>query len=239
MRTDLFFVIYLIVGAAIFAAAFALGNDWYFFAGYVVLQYIQCWRPPGTSWRYCSYVIPARPPSLRSAPIRRSPCSSITTIPVLIVIGGIVAGIIGFGMGYLTLRLRGAFFAIATLALAHHLAGHRQLGFVGGSRRLYHPHPGLIWPLEAASRPIFVPGDDAAGGGRDHGGAADRALAARLRLCHHSRRRWPPRLPACRPLQLKLIATTISAACSWAWPAHRFPTTSAFCSRPRPSGSFM
>ena len=39
-------------------------------------------------------------------------------IPVLILLGGIVSGIVGFGMGYLTLRLRGAFFAIATLALA-------------------------------------------------------------------------------------------------------------------------
>ena len=37
---------------------------------------------------------------------------------MLILLGGIVSGIVGFGMGYLTLRLRGAFFAIATLALA-------------------------------------------------------------------------------------------------------------------------
>ena len=29
-----------------------------------------------------------------------------------------MSGIVGLGMGYLTLRLRGAFFAIATLALA-------------------------------------------------------------------------------------------------------------------------
>ena len=39
-------------------------------------------------------------------------------VPLLILLGGIVSGIVGFGMGYLTLRLRGAFFAIATLALA-------------------------------------------------------------------------------------------------------------------------
>ena len=39
-------------------------------------------------------------------------------IPILILIGGVVSGVVGFGMGYLTLRLRGAFFAIATLALA-------------------------------------------------------------------------------------------------------------------------
>jgi branched-chain amino acid transport system permease protein len=39
-------------------------------------------------------------------------------VPTLIIIGGIVSGLIGLGTGYLTLRLRGAFFAIATLALA-------------------------------------------------------------------------------------------------------------------------
>ena len=39
-------------------------------------------------------------------------------LPVLIVVGGVVAGLVGLGTGYLTLRLRGVFFAIATLALA-------------------------------------------------------------------------------------------------------------------------
>ena len=39
-------------------------------------------------------------------------------VPALIVIGGVISGIVGLGTGYLTLRLRGAFFSIATLALA-------------------------------------------------------------------------------------------------------------------------
>ena len=57
------------------------------------------------------------------------------------VIGAVVSGIVGFGMGYLTLRLRGSFFAIATLALAVVLQTlivnwdyRRRL-----ARRLYHP----------------------------------------------------------------------------------------------------
>src|SRR5262249_532728 len=40
------------------------------------------------------------------------------SIPELIVVGGVVSAIVGLGIGYLTLRLRGAFFSIATLALA-------------------------------------------------------------------------------------------------------------------------
>ena len=49
-----------------------------------------------------------------------------------------MAGIVGFGMGYLTLRLRGAFFAIATLALAVVLQTLIvNWDFVGGSRGAY------------------------------------------------------------------------------------------------------
>ena len=39
-------------------------------------------------------------------------------LPLLILGGGLVSGVLGLGIGYLTLRLRGVFFAIATLALA-------------------------------------------------------------------------------------------------------------------------
>ena len=56
MRSSLFLVICLIVGAAIFGAALALNNDYYFFAGYVVLQYVVL----ATAWNilggYCGYV---------------------------------------------------------------------------------------------------------------------------------------------------------------------------------------
>ena len=58
-------------------------------------------------------------------------------------IGAVVSGIVGFGMGYLTLRLRGAFFAIATLALAVVLQTLVvNWDFVGGSRGAYIVQPG-------------------------------------------------------------------------------------------------
>jgi branched-chain amino acid transport system permease protein len=69
-------------------------------------------------------------------------------IPTLIIIGGIVSGLVGLGTGYLTLRLRGAFFAIATLALAVVLQTLIvNWDFVGGSRGAY-----IIRPAEV---PIF------------------------------------------------------------------------------------
>ena len=44
------------IGGAVFAAAIALGNDYVFFAGYVVLQYVVL----STAWNilggYCGYV---------------------------------------------------------------------------------------------------------------------------------------------------------------------------------------
>src|SRR4029078_10400140 len=60
------------------------------------------------------------------------------SMPTLIVIAAVVSGIVGFGMGYLTLRLRGAFFAIATLAMAVVLQTLVvNWDFVGGSRGAY------------------------------------------------------------------------------------------------------
>ena len=60
------------------------------------------------------------------------------SMPLLMICGGVVAGLIGLGTGYLTLRLRGAFFAIATLALAIVLQTLIvNWSFVGGSRGAY------------------------------------------------------------------------------------------------------
>src|SRR5262245_65187368 len=56
----------------------------------------------------------------------------------MMLIGGVMSGIVGFGMGYLTLRLRGVFFAIATLALA--IVAQTLIvnwDYVGGSRGIY------------------------------------------------------------------------------------------------------
>jgi branched-chain amino acid transport system permease protein len=56
VRTTGFFIVCLVVAAAVFGAAVAIGNDYVFFAGYVVLQYIVL----STAWNilggYCGYV---------------------------------------------------------------------------------------------------------------------------------------------------------------------------------------
>ena len=166
MRTWQFFLVSLAVALAVFFAARLYQNDYLFFAGYVVLQFIVL----ATAWNilggYCGYVnfgsaaffaigayttvvmtkLPAFanrhfPPELASF------VGSITPppIPVLIVLGGIVAGLVGLGTGYLTLRLRGVFFAIATLALAVVLQTLIvNWDFVGGSRGAYVIRPATV-----------------------------------------------------------------------------------------------
>ena len=159
MRTPVFFIIALVVGAAVFGTTMLLGNDYYFYAGYVVLQFIVL----ATAWNilggYCGYVnfgsaaffavgaySTVAMHKLAQSPGRYLPdwLMSIAgvflplSIPSLIVVGGIIAGILGFGMGYLTLRLRGAFFAIATLALAVVLQTFViNWDYVGGARGAY------------------------------------------------------------------------------------------------------
>ena len=147
MRTPLFLIICLAVAALVFAGAVAVGNDYVFFAGYVILQYVVL----STAWNilggYCGYVnfgsaaffaLGAYSTVAVYKLIGANDLPHLVPMPVLMLVGGVVSGVVGFGMGYLTLRLRGAFFAIATLALAVVLQTLIvNWDFVGGSRGAY------------------------------------------------------------------------------------------------------
>ena len=124
----------------LFAASRLVTNDYFFFAGYVVLQYIVL----ATAWNilggYTGYINFGT-----SGFFAIGAYSSVVLhklwgppIPVLIIVGGILAGAVGFGMGGLTLRLKGVFFAIGTLALAIVVQTFiTNWDFVGGSRGVY------------------------------------------------------------------------------------------------------
>ena len=147
MRSRVFFLVCLAVAALVFALARMINSDYLFFAGYVVLQFVVL----ATAWNilggYCGYV------NFGSAAFFAVGAYTSVffhktyplPVPVLILLGGLISGIVGFGMGYLTLRLRGAFFAIATLALAvvlQTLIVNWQ--YVGGSRGAYAIRPPAI-----------------------------------------------------------------------------------------------
>jgi branched-chain amino acid transport system permease protein len=146
MRSWLFTLIAVIAGAALFAVSRFIQNDYFFFAGYVVLQYIVL----STAWNilggYCGYVNFGTAAlfalgSYTSVAIHKLLVTSRiypVSIPELIIIGGVVSAIVGLGIGYLTLRLRGAFFSIATLALAVVIQTFvTNWDYVGGSRGAY------------------------------------------------------------------------------------------------------
>lgn len=147
MRTSVFFLVCLAIAAAVFGAARFINNDYLFFAGYVVLQYIVL----ATAWNilggYTGYV------NFGSAAFfALGAYASVflhkfypLPIPLLIVIGAVIAGVVGLGMGYLTLRLRGAFFAIATLAMAVVLQTLiTNWNYVGGARGAYVLRPSEV-----------------------------------------------------------------------------------------------
>ena len=144
MSTRTFLLIAIAVAAAVFLAARLVNNDYVFFAGYTVLQFIVL----ATAWNilggYTGYV------NFGSAAFFALG-AYVTVffykfhplpIPVLMMIAGLTAGLVGLGMGYLTLRLRGTFFAIATLALAVVLQTLVvNWDYVGGSRGAYIVRP--------------------------------------------------------------------------------------------------
>jgi branched-chain amino acid transport system permease protein len=129
-----------VVAAAVFGLSRLTGSEYFFFAGYVVLQYIvlaTAWNILGGYTGYVNFGSAAffALGAYTSVAIHKT---FPLPIPVLIVIGGVIAGLVGLGMGYLTLRLRGAFFAIATLALAVVVQTLiTNWDYVGGSRGAY------------------------------------------------------------------------------------------------------
>ncbi|HIC29920.1 MAG TPA: branched-chain amino acid ABC transporter permease, partial [Rhodospirillales bacterium] len=95
-------------------------NEFYFFASYVVLQAVIM----ATAWNilggYTGYV------NFGSAGFFGVGAYTAIALhkafglplPLLILAAGAMSGLIGLGAGYLTLRIKGVYFAIATLALA-------------------------------------------------------------------------------------------------------------------------
>jgi branched-chain amino acid transport system permease protein len=142
-----FLLISIAVAAGVFFGARMLNNDYVFFAGYTVLQFIvlaTAWNILGGYTGYVNFGSAAFFALGAYATVFMHKFYPLP-IPILIVIGGIVSGIVGLGTGYLTLRLRGAFFAIATLALAVVLQTLVvNWDYVGGSRGAYIIRPNDI-----------------------------------------------------------------------------------------------
>jgi branched-chain amino acid transport system permease protein len=94
-------------------------NRYFYFATYVILQYIVL----ATAWNilggYTGYVNFGTPAFFAMGAYMATflMLAYKAPFPVLLLAGGLISGLLGLGIGYLTLRLKGVFFSIATLAL--------------------------------------------------------------------------------------------------------------------------
>ena len=135
------------------------GTDYAYLAAYTVLQFVVL----ATAWNilggYAGYV------NFGTAAFFAIGCYSTVVIhktiqlPLLgsMVVGGVLAGIVGLGTGYLTLRLRGVFFSIATLALAVLLQTLVvNWTFVGGARGVYVLRPDSVALFGSYTRFLFI-----------------------------------------------------------------------------------
>lgn len=145
-----FLLLALVAAAAVFGIASLVDNAYLYFAGYVVLQYVVL----ATAWNilggYTGYVNFGT-----AAFFALGAYSSVVLhkafpmpLPLMMLVGGAVSGLIGLGTGYLTLRLKGTYFSIATLAMAVVVQTMvTNWNYVGGSRGAY--------ILRPADSPIF------------------------------------------------------------------------------------
>ena len=141
----------LIIGAVLTITDVKINSYW-FVSGYVVLQYVilaSAWNIMGG---YMGYVNFGSAGFFAIGAYTSVALYNLTggtmPLPVMIIAGGIVCGLIGLGTGYLTLRLRGVFFSIATLAMAIVLETLiTNWEFVGGASGAYVLRPRNIEPF--------------------------------------------------------------------------------------------
>ena len=146
MSTAKFWLVSFLVGLAILMASRFVSNEYFFYAGYQVLQFAVL----ATAWNilggYTGYINFGTGAFFAFGAYSTVVLHKLTQLPlpVMMLVAGLVCGVMGFGVGYLTLRLRGVFFAIATLALA--VVAQTLIvnwEFVGGSRGIYIIRPEL------------------------------------------------------------------------------------------------
>ena len=147
MRSRTFLFAALVVAGLLFESLRAAESEYLFFAGYVVLQYVVL----ATAWNilggYTGYVNFGTAAFFALGAYTSVALGKLVSLPIpaLMLAGGVISGVVGLGMGYLTLRLRGVFFSIATLALAVVVQTLiTNWDFVGGSRGAYTIRPAAL-----------------------------------------------------------------------------------------------
>lgn len=136
-----------------------LGNEYAWFAGYFILQYVvlaTAWNILGGYAGYVNFGAAGFMAVGAYTTIALRKALGLDLLPC-IVAAGAVGALVGLGTGYLTLRLRGVYFAIATLSLAVLL--HTVVvnwSYVGGSRGAYVVRPSSTEPFASYGEFLFI-----------------------------------------------------------------------------------
>jgi branched-chain amino acid transport system permease protein len=153
-----------LIGAAVFLAlAYGLtrvvSNEYVFFALYVVLQFIVL----ATAWNilggYAGYVNFGSGAFFAVGAYTGVALFKAFATPILVQVaaGALVSGLLGLAVGALSLRLRGIFFSIATVAVAiifETLIINWR--YVGGATGVQLLHPPVTGPFDSYTRMLFV-----------------------------------------------------------------------------------
>ena len=207
------------LGAAIVLVGLAamtstLKYEYFFFAGYTVLMFVVL----ATAWNilggYAGYVNFGTPAFFGLGAYTAAVLYKATAAPLALQIAAAaaMAGLLGFGAGLLTLRLRGIFFAIATIALTVIMETvFINWRYAGGATGLQLLRPPPTAPFESYIKMLFV--------------VMGVAAVASVAIARYIERSWLGRgLRAIRDseeaaeasgvptLRLKLVACTISGA---------------------------
>ena len=152
------------IGAAVVLAVLAgmtalVKFEYFFFAGYTVLMFVVL----ATAWNilggYAGYVNFGTPAFFGLGAYTAAVLYKATAAPLALQIAAAaaMAGLLGFGAGLLTLRLRGIFFAIATIAVTVIMETlFINWRYAGGATGLQLLRPPPTAPFESYIKMLFV-----------------------------------------------------------------------------------
>jgi len=153
-----FWIACAVILAAAFGIALSPVNEYLFFAAFVVLTYIVL----ATAWNilggYAGYVNFGTPAFFGAGAYAAVVLFQALHAPLVVQIaaGALMGAALGFGVGVMTLRLRGIFFAIATVAVVFIMETLMiNWRYVGGATGLQLQRPEVMAPFATYARMLF------------------------------------------------------------------------------------
>src|SRR6516225_776488 len=144
--------------AVVFAMTQLLQNEYPFFAGYVILQFVVlsvAWTILGG---YAGYVNFGTNAFFGVGVYTAVLLAQAFQAPLLvqIAVAAVVGSLLGLGVGLLTLRMRGIFFSIATIAVAIVIeTAITNWRFVGGAAGIQLQRPPVMAPFDSYVKMLF------------------------------------------------------------------------------------